>query len=484
MPQLIVQQEGTPHPLWPEQGHENAYVDIHDAPVWERVCTLLKDALYSRTALPFNVFLLFAKEEVLGGRDRPALENVVERARLRGWGARILAVLRDLPRLIDIDEATIPDLDKWMRTLLSGRVSDLIQISEGAGEPDPQKRNETLRDRATAVEKRLSFLDADPVGRGWRCVLPPDLAETAERLGPKLAITSPDEDTTSDLLVALNTSDPDEQEGLIEGYLLKDAKGAPDRVRRVITYMREPKGRLDRYCKARGLDQPISVAGDFELWYLLLRLNERAHPASESVRSILLAEAPIMRASLPSVLLTCAFGLHEEGQWLAAAEEVGELLRLAPHDLRFRVELAIDPGRLGDVVRSMHQNMEDVAAWIHIGHGLGRSGLWVPEVGPVLPELWSPSFGNRQLRLALFATCDSHEIARHFAEQGANVAIGFEGEVQSAKARHFTVEVLRAMIADGMRGDSILSGFQEGESRFKALRNLNAKPRAYYPRRG
>jgi hypothetical protein len=55
--------------------------------------------------------------------------------------------------------------------------------------------------------------------------------------------------------------------------------------------------------------------------------------------------------------------------------------------------------------------------------------------------------------------------------------------VQSTKARHLSVQVLKAMMTDGMRGDSIIAGFKNGKSRFKSLQNLNAEPRAYYPRR-
>lgn len=475
MPEVLVQQEGATHPLWPDPQSDLALAGTGDPRVWERVCTLLKNARQS-PGPPFHVFLLFDENEVLKNRDRPALEKLVKRARARTWGAPLLPVLRNIPFLHLIDEAAIPDLAEWMRALLAGRVSDLIQISESA-DTSLETRWETLRNRATAIKDRMATLGTGAGQRAWRCALPADRVELAERLGPALAITAPDEDRSSDLLIVLDTSEPDEQIGAIERYLA--GANAGDRVGRIITYMREPKRHLKRYCAEKGLDAPISVGGDFELWYLLLRLNEQAAEKGAddhaSVQGVPLSKTSVMRMSSPSVLLTCAFGLHEAGQWLAAADEVGELLHQAPRELNFRVELAITPERLYAVL----EEVRDVAAWIHLGHGLGRSGLWVPGEGLVLPEKWSPCFKDRELRLALFLTCHSDAIAKHFAEQGANVAIGFKGEVQSTKARHLSVQVLKAM----MRGESIIAGFRNGESRFKSLQNLNTEPRAYYPRR-
>lgn len=479
MSEVLVQQEGTTQPLWPETQSDLTDTGSGDPRIWDRICTLLKNARQS-PGPPFHIFLLFDENEVLKDRDRRAVEEVIKRARLRGWGTPLLPVLRNLPFLHLIDETAIPDLAEWMRTLLAGRVSDLIQVSESA-DTSQQTRWETLRNRATAIKDRLAAVGAGAGQRAWRCALPADRVELAERLGPALAITAPDEDPSSDLLIVLDTSDAGEQIGAIERYL--PGVNASDRIGRIVTYMREPKRHLKRYCAEKGLDAPISVGGDFELWYLLLRLNEYAAERStddhESVEGVALARAAVMRTSAPSILLTCAFGLHEAGQWLAAADEVGELLHQAPRELNFRVELAINPERLYEIL----EEVRNVAAWIHLGHGLGRSGLWVPGRGLVPPERWSPCFLDRELRLALFMTCDSDAIAKHFAEQGANVAIGFKGEVQSTKARHLSVQVLRAMMMDGMRGDSIIAGFKNGKSRFKSLENLSAEPRAYYPQR-
>lgn len=472
MPEVLVQQEGTTHPLWPEPQAD--LTESRDPRLWDRVCTLLKDALQS-PGPPFRVLFLFDESEVLKNRDRPALEALIKRARSRSWGAPLLPVLRNLPFLHLIDETVIPDLTEWMHVLLAGRVSDVIQIPENAGTP-PETQCDNLRNRVTAIKDRLAALGAGAGHRPWRCALPADRVALAECLGPALAITAPDEDPSSDLLIVLDTSDPDEQIGAIERYLT--GANAGDRIGRIITYMREPKNHLKRYCAEKGFAPPMSVGGDFELWYLLLRLNEHATDDHESVQAVALSETPAMRTSSPSILLTCAFGLNEAGQWLAAAEEVGELLHQAPRELNFRVELAITPERLYDVL----EEVRTVAAWIHLGHGLGRFGLWVPGRGLVPPDRWSPCFLDRELRLALFMTCDSDAIARHFAEQGTHVAIGFKGEVQSTKARHLSFQVLKAMMTDGMRGESIIAGFRNGKSRFKSLQNLNAEPRAYYPR--
>jgi hypothetical protein len=107
----------------------------------------------------------------------------------------------------------------------------------------------------------------------------------------------------------------------------------------------------------------------------------------------------------------------------------------------------------------------------------------VPGDGNVHIDTWLDILGKdkRDLRLALFLTCQSEEIARRFAEEGASVAIGFEGEVESVNTWHLAVEVIEA-IADGTRGGTILAGFSRGRVRFDAIQNLDARARAYYPR--
>jgi hypothetical protein len=61
-------------------------------------------------------------------------------------------------------------------------------------------------------------------------------------------------------------------------------------------------------------------------------------------------------------------------------------------------------------------------------------------------------------------------------------AIGFKGDVESHKTWHLAVEIVKAIVAEGTRGGTILGGFDAGLLRFEAVQKLEAKARAYYPR--
>jgi hypothetical protein len=107
----------------------------------------------------------------------------------------------------------------------------------------------------------------------------------------------------------------------------------------------------------------------------------------------------------------------------------------------------------------------------------------VPGEEDVSSDQWADCFGEKELRLAMFLTCFSGEIASYFASRGAGVAIGFEGKVESESAHKVATEVLEKMVSGGANTRSILTGFDLGAGKFHATDRLNARPRAYYPKR-
>jgi hypothetical protein len=242
------------------------------------------------------------------------------------------------------------------------------------------------------------------------------------------------------------------------------------------------------FLASKHIQHPVEVGGDFELWYLLLRLNEHVGERQPedpfSVHSVRLSpNHRFVRAEYekqPELLLTSTFELAQVGQSLAAAREVGEIVHRIPFGMKRRIEIGTTPERLSVILEPIKPDVGLV--WIHIGHGEGRSGLRVPGDGSVGIDSWLDILGKRDLRLALFLTCDSDEIARRFAEEGASVAIGFHGQVESDKTWHLAVEVIKAIVAEGTRGGTILAGFGEGLPRFDAVQKLDARARAYYPR--
>ena len=479
MPNLVVQEDGAAQPFqrWRTEAEASEEAELREEQAWTAICgRLVQRAVDRAETAPFNVFVLFDRAELLEDRDRPALARLIQRAREHCWGARILLVLVNAPLISLIPRSERADIGAWMDEVLKGRVADVVQIAT----PYDSK---ALRDHASDVAKRHEILRDATGERPWRAALPPNWVQLAAILGPLLAVTKATDDLTFDLVIVLQDLPVEEQEAEIERHLAKD----PERRRRyrVVTYMHDPDHLL-RFCEEHELPEPAAIGGDFELWYLLLRLREQARAQqsiAESICPVTLAKTPRLRVAapdrFPAVLLTTVFDPAEEEQWLEAATDVGRFLHLSPLGMEYRVELATGPERLVEILGEMPV----IHAWIHMGHGSGKAGLWVPDQGDVSPEKWVQCFHDRELLLALFLTCDSHDIARHFAEQGANVAIGFEGEVESTKARQLAIGVLEAMLTDGMRGGSILAGFRYGEARFDSAQTLNARPRAYYPRR-
>src|SRR6185436_15865321 len=99
---------------------------------------------------------------------------------------------------------------------------------------------------------------------------------------------------------------------------------------------------------------------------------------------------------------------------------------------------------------------------------------------------WLHCFGSQKLRLelAVFLTCYSAQVARHFARAGARVAVGFEGEVDTNNARLVAAGLLAKVIQGGLRRDVILDCLVGGFDGFEGIDWSRCKPRAYYlPRR-
>ena len=479
MPHVLIQEEGAHEPL------DQWFVSdssVKEKRAWERVCGLLVSrAIEGHRSSHINVFFVFDEEEVMD-RDRPTLRNLLADARARTWGARMILVLSNALLIHSVERPAAVDLAEWLTEVLAGRVSDLIQIPQRMNVNAPRPLFRALRDAASAVSKRQKTLIASMSPRRWRCALPEGWFHFADVLGPELVVSSSEHEASSDLVIVLPPGDPERQKTEVEKYL---SSGDSSRRLLIATYMHEPALSLQHYCGDGGL-QTISVGGDFELWYLLLRLNEHAHERraedSYSVHPVPLAARPRLIVSkaedAPTLLVTSVFDRAEVGQWLAAASEVGELLHRIPFGIKRRIELGVTPERLTVILGEMPV----VSIWIHIGHGEGKTGLRVPGDGSVDVDKWLHCFNGRDLRLALFLTCDSDVVAKRFAEEGTSVAIGFHGDVESHKTWHLAVEIVKAIVAEGTRGGTILTGFDAGLQRFEAVQKLDARARAYYPR--
>ncbi|HEX4961890.1 MAG TPA: hypothetical protein VF173_13695 [Thermoanaerobaculia bacterium] len=373
-------------------------------------------------------------------------------------------------------------LEDWMKVLLKEGVSDLLQVLESFTSENPEPLYKSLSRAARQTKARRQMLNDLADHREWRCSFLAEHYDGRALTGELLRTLVIDESGRSaDVNLVLVVTDEAPPAERLQTWM-EDLQG---RAGLIVTVGRGPSESVRFFCEKEHLPSPVVFHGELELWFFLLRLNElRAwYPSSflvpESIHAVQVRPAPVLRPArqFPSLLFTGAFGSGgvEDDQWLAAAEEMGRLLRKMPHALENRIELAIRPER---VHRALESNPN---VWIHMGHGSARSGLRIPGM-EVTPAQWVDCFSQCDLRLALFLTCDSHEIARLFAESGAGVAIGFEGEVESCKTWHLAEEVLKAIFSRGTSRQVILEGFDAGALRFRGLQTLNAQPRAYYPR--
>jgi hypothetical protein len=485
MPYVLVQPDGAPEPVKERWRTPPPHVpDAEQDLKWIEVCDdLVSLAAGKCETTSFNVFLLLDRIDLFEDRNQPAIERLIRSARERCWGARLLLVLSKVPSIarIPVDERAA--VTAWMNEVLAGRVCDILQINVGVESTTKDALHIILRNRAAVVTERQTLLFDAPGHRPWRCALPASRLDTASVLGPELATTKTDGQEAFDLVVLVAGSTRGEREGEISRHLAKDL--ARRRRYRVVTYDPDCLLELQDFCQRREIGPPLVLGGDFELWYLLLRLNEQAKSTWREVESIHPVPAPSPRLTVPNdrarltILLTSTFGASEKCQWLFAATDVGKLMHISPA-IDFRVELVIDTRRLLQILKKMPPVID---AWIHIGHGSGRDGLWVPDEGNVSPDQWADCFGEKELRLVMFLTCFSGEIARHLASRGAGVAIGFEGKVESENAHKVATEVLEKMVSGGANTPSILTGFDLGAGKFHATDRLNARPRAYYPKR-
>src|SRR5262249_20272863 len=156
---------------------------------------------------------------------------------------------------------------------------------------------------------------------------------------------------------------------------------------------------------------------ELALWYSLLRLNRKAAPDSTARSNLARGVDPdrdqlLLRRPAPSplcLLLTTIFGTgaEERLQWQEAARDVGGMVGGLVPDSEHGLVLGVTPKRVLDSLKKY----PDANAWVHIGHGGDSSGLVIPGLGEVPPSRWVQCFAGRQLRLAAFLSCNSHELA-------------------------------------------------------------------------
>jgi hypothetical protein len=485
---------------------------------WSRLCENIVQWARTGKAGTTELFIFLPDDELRRRRDISYLRQLLTWAREHTWGARLFLVANDDIHLSGELREGQEALKQWLAAARQGKALDILQVDysfmgfPANGEQHlrcdwtrdlevPRPVLDRLRDAASrSVNNRQRVLTARQQRSGpWRCVLSLERGRPLEDFLFPLIQRYGVIEEPANLLVVVDCMHPNTQENAVK----KARRKYEGRCALVATLGPAPSPELKGYCAEHELGEVLHLRGDFELWFLLLCLNEmplqwglRAPPGSEGlaagvrswdersgVYSICRGGSPPFRptapGSRPTVLVTSSFNPEELGFCVDAACDVGWLVDRAPLDVR----LVVDPATTREtLIRRIDRDALDPAIWIHLGHGEGKCGLW--EAGSKVPtptEKWLQCFHGRQLALplALFLACESAETARSFAQAGVGVAIGFEGKVFSDRCRILADQVLKSVLTKGWQPQSILEGFAQGRLDLMALEDAAADPKAF-----
>jgi len=469
---------------------------------WVELCREIVEFAQSREERHgTEVFLCLLGDCNSASADRDSLSQLVGQARGHSWASPLFLAA---PRAMEPRDMLLAGRESWrlwLRQALEDRVLDCLQIDYVSGQPTWPLH---LRRAANRAGFRHEILATHQSRAGqWRCVSENRLL--CSLLFP-LAYYRKAADSEAHLLIVTERALPADQATEVER--LYAAHQRPGRKFIIATLrstkpeaevgeggLSEDRSPLDEFCLSCGLPEAIDLHGALELWYFLLRLNEDPPqialdpPASAEawrsyhrIRAVTPVGEPVFHprdaAGEPAITVTNAFDPDDLDQLLCAAKDVGRFVKLCPLGLRFLVEPAINLHRL-------FQAMEHMDVWIHLGHGDGPDGLLEAITGQyATPELWLQAFVGRRipLSLAMFLTCLSSPIAELFAQAGSGVAIGFQNELESDKARELGIDVVKAILLTGTGQDAILHGFYLGCNRLEVQQEIPSDPIAFYPK--
>jgi len=448
---------------------------------WTRVCMerVYRVADGNRTAV--ELVLCPIGDELVRRRDIDAFGNLLSTLRQSAWGARLFIALSTRIQLTQELLQSKATLELWLDTARRARVADLFHIDYDPWELSSISPSRLWEAICSTEPRRELLASLFPSSRPWCCVQRAKPGVIATLFGMTSARTL----SGSDLVLVVDEADPDFQCHYVE----TNAARFREHQLIVVTLSAPPSQELIFLCREQRLLPPISMNGELELYFFLLRLNSTRAELPAPTRRI----APVQRPaphpvflppiSSPTVLFTSAFDESERDDCVAAAGDLGLIFANVPVDLPLHVEPLITLSRLATV---LDENPE-LNIWIHSGHGEPYGGLREAGVdGSARVRQWLHCFGSQKIRLelAVFLTCYSAPVARQFARAGAGVAVGFEGKVNTDTARLVAAGLLTGVIQGGLRRDVILHCLVRGMDRFEGIDWSQSKPKAYYlPRR-
>jgi hypothetical protein len=443
---------------------------------WRKSSTLWpEDCLNNPTKHPERpkVFLRLDEESLALGYENDFLSQLIDEVGPHMWGAEIYVLLHQEMALISpiaSEDIPRPNPQKMFDLFLEKGVSDVLHW--------PERASHLLGEAATRSAERMAQISIPDPGRPWRCFVhkPPNLGpQQTAFLNPFLIRSINDLNDENCLVVLQANRDPDQSMKFLER--LSPFPG--DVMIGVIDRLGQLPPEVIEFCRRNNYEL-IGFHGLVELYYFLRRLD-RASETKPELRdvtfSVRVKQPTRFRSYRPKLLVTHSFSPSTEEDCVAAARDTWEVTK----ELRGAAEIIIYPGvqviQLADVM----DNLQDVFAWVHIGHGredgLRQSGDELYKSARDWLAAFT-SFGREStLSLAVFSSCKSAPVAKLFAAAGTGVAIGFRANPAQDKCIPLTKRVVRAALIWGGSKDKILEAFVAGHDLIRAY-----EPVAYWSR--
>ena len=498
---VIVFHRGTTKLLksWRYEADQSGQLFIRDgdknrlSPVesWHLLALTINQEAHQSSRLPVDVFLILRCHLSENIYDPDPLMQIINHAHEYSWGGSIYIVWDQesgaaFEPLYRGNEAV---LKNWFGMLVQSGVTDLIEIKkrERLTEPDEKK---ILYERALESVHRRERLRKLVSQDGWRVILRDGasfLNDFIQHFSSELQLAE-----GKNLAIFYDQRPPRSWPQLLErarewnqgGHLFVGAlsrSNAKD--------MRD----LEEICEQESPGLKVSFfEGIFEWLYTFIRLARASGPAAppqslnaanssdiiwitpqkkmafdaetsgDEVR-LLVTNAFAFRPARENSFFTAEERALQEAQGnmeahcLAAAQEVGGILRHLPFYVGVEVLHCITCERLPDFIEG-----NDFTTWLHLGHGDER-GLHEEQTNQnASSQRWVDCFNDysRCLELVIFSACKSVGIARAFVESGlARAAIGFENKVLTQATRKLSGKVMPAALKAGDKQTVILHAF-------------------------
>lgn len=419
-----------------------------------------------------RVFLCLDEESLAEGFDLEFLAKLTNQARPYMWGSEIYVLLHtETPLINPITQIPRPSTEEMFKHLLEKGVVDVLHWSFP-----------NVGDAAGRSANRMKQISIPDPGWPWKCFVhqPPNLGPQQERfLDPFLIHSTNELGKENCLIVFQENRDPDRCMRYLEHVPRLNLPGAV--MIGVIDRIGELPTDVKKLCKQLGY-QLVQFHGLVELYYFLLRLDQASQirPELLDFAFSIHVRQRIFEYHRPKLLITHSYSPDAEDDCVAAAHDTWELTKEVQGAAEVIIYPAVHVSGLADAL----DKLQDVFAWVHIGHGtvggMKQSGddLYKPA------ENWLGAFGGvgrSSLPLAIFASCNSAAMAERFAAAGAGVAIGFKEGLAQDQAAALTKRLVMAALNSAGSQDRILSEFWS-RRRLITGTDENNRPVAYWSR--